>query len=141
VITANKTIKLALYQEVSALDYTNATTLNNFVIPALSSRKTTTNVELAEGETFVVSGLLDNRDREILNQIPGISSLPIIGALFKNRALRKESTELIVLVTPEITVPLGPGDPKPDIVFPNEFLKRLTLEDVQPNGPGTRNRN
>jgi pilus assembly protein CpaC len=140
IVTANKTIKLALYQEVSALDYTNATTLNNFVIPALSSRKTTTNVELGEGETFVVSGLLDNRDRELVNQIPAISSLPIIGALFKNRSTRKESTELIVLVTPEITMPLGPGDAKPELVFPDEFLKRLTLEDVQPRGPGTKNK-
>jgi pilus assembly protein CpaC len=137
-ITSNKTIKLALYQEVSALDYTNATTLNNFTIPALSSRKTTTNVELGEGETFVVSGLLDNRDREIENRIPGISSLPIIGAMFKNRATRKESTELIVLVTPEITMPLGPGDAKPELLFPNEFLKRLTMEDVQPKGPGSK---
>lgn len=137
-ITANNTIKMALFQEVSALDYTNATTLNNFVIPALSSRKTTTNVELAEGETFVVSGLLDNREREILNTIPGISNIPIIGNLFKNKSQRKESTELIVLVTPEITMPLGPNDPKPEIVFPNEFLKRLTLEDVQPKGPGTK---
>jgi pilus assembly protein CpaC len=137
-ITANKTIKLALYQEVSALDYTNATTLNNFVIPALSSRKTTTNVELGEGETFVVSGLLDNRDREIVNQIPAISSLPIIGALFKNRSTRKESTELIVLVTPEITMPLGPGDAKPELLYPNEFMKRLTMEDIQPKGPGSK---
>lgn len=137
-ITSNKTIKLALYQEVSALDYTNATTLNNFVIPALSSRKTTTNVELGEGETFVVSGLLDNRDREIETRIPGISSLPIIGAMFKNRATRKESTELIIIVTPEITMPLGPGDAKPMPIFPNEFMKRLTMEDIQPKGPGSK---
>jgi len=130
-VTANNTIKLALFQEVSALDYTNATTLNNFIIPALSSRKTTTNVELAEGETFVVSGLLDNREREIFNSIPGISSIPIIGNLFKNKSQRKESTELIVLVTPEITMPLGPNDPKPEIIFPDEFLKRLTLEEVE----------
>jgi pilus assembly protein CpaC len=138
VLTANKTIKLTLYQEVSALDYTNAVTLNNFVIPALSSRKTSTNVELGEGETFVVSGLLDNRDREILNQIPGISALPIIGSLFKNKSTRKESTELIVLVTPEITMPLAPGDPRPEIVFPDEFMKRLTLDEVQPQGPGSK---
>jgi pilus assembly protein CpaC len=140
VITGNKTIKMNLYQEVSALDYTNATTLNNFVIPALSSRKTTTSVELAEGETFVVAGLLDNRDREIMNQLPGVSSLPIIGNLFKNKSTRKESTELILMVTPEITMPLAPGDPRPEIVFPDEFLKRLTLEDVQPKGPGTKNK-
>ncbi|MEO5925603.1 MAG: pilus assembly protein N-terminal domain-containing protein [Bryobacteraceae bacterium] len=139
-LTVNNTIKLALFQEVSALDYANATTLNNFVIPALSSRKTTTNVELAEGETFVVAGLLDNRETDILNQIPGISSIPIIGNLFKNTSKEKRSTELIMLVTPEITVPLSSSDPKPEIIFPNEFLKRLTMEDIQPKGPGTKNK-
>ncbi len=139
-LTANNTIKLSLFQEVSALDYANATTLNNFVIPALSSRKTTTNVELGEGETFVVAGLLDNRETDILNQIPGISSIPIIGNLFKNTSKEKRSTELIMLVTPEITLPLRQSDPKPEIIFPNEFLKRLTLEDVQPKGPGTKNK-
>ncbi len=138
VITANNTIKLTLFQEVSALDYANATTLNNFVIPALSSRKTTTSVELSEGETFAVAGLLDNRETDILNKIPGISSIPIIGNLFKNTSKERRSTELIMMVTPEITLPLGPGDAKPEIVFPNEFLKRLTLEDVQPKGPGTK---
>jgi pilus assembly protein CpaC len=135
-VTANKTIKLALFQEVSALDYTNSTTLSNFIIPALSTRKTVTNVELAEGETFVVSGLIDNREREILSTIPGIGSIPIIGNLFKNKSQRKESTELIVLVTPEITTPLGPNDPKPEVVFPNEFLKRITLEEVQASRKG-----
>ena len=140
VLTGAKTIKMNLYQEVSALDYTNATTLNNFVIPALSSRKTSTSIELGDGETFVVSGLLDNRDRELMNQLPGVSALPIIGNLFKNKSTRKERTELIVLVTPEITMPLGAGDPRPEVVFPNEFLKKLTLEDVQPKGPGTKNK-
>jgi len=137
-ITANKTIKLALFQEVSALDYTNATTLNNFIIPGLSTRRTETNVELAEGETFVVSGLLDNREREIFNKIPGVSSIPIIGNLFKNKSESKDLKELVMLVTPEITMPLGPNDPKPEVFFPNEFLKRLTLEDVQPKGSGTK---
>ncbi len=137
-ITANKTIKLALFQEVSALDYTNATTLNNFIIPGLSTRRTETNVELAEGETFVVSGLLDNREREIFNKIPGVSSIPIIGNLFKNKSESKALKELVMLVTPEITMPLGPNDPKPEVVFPNEFLKRLTLEEMQPKGNGSK---
>jgi pilus assembly protein CpaC len=129
-ITGNNTIKLALQQEVSALDYTNATQLQGFTIPALSTRRTDTSVELGEGETFAVAGLLDNRQREISSNIPGVSALPIIGNLFKNRSERKESTELIMLVTPEITMPLRPNDAKPEIVFPNEFLKRLTPEEV-----------
>lgn len=130
-ITANKTIKLALFQEVSALDYANSTTLSGFVIPGLSTRRAETNLELSEGETFAIAGLLDNREREAFSSIPGISAIPILGNIFKNKSERKESTELVMLVTPEITMPLGPNDPKPEIVFPNEFLQRLTQEDVE----------
>lgn len=130
-ITHNRTIKLGLLQEVSALDYTNATTLQGFTIPALSTRRAETAIELAEGETFAVAGLLDNRERETLAKIPGISSIPILGNLFKNKNENKNSIELIMLVTPEITTPLRPGDPQPEIVFPNEFLKPLTPEDVE----------
>jgi pilus assembly protein CpaC len=130
-ITVNKTIKLNLFQEVSSLDYANATTLSGFVIPAISTRKAETAIELSEGETYAVAGLLDNREQDAFASIPGISSIPILGNLFKNKNERKNSIELIMLVTPEITMPLGPNDPKPEIVFPNEFLKRLTQEDVE----------
>jgi pilus assembly protein CpaC len=132
-VTANKTIKLNLFQEVSALDYTNATTLNGFIIPAISTRRAETSIELGEGETYAIAGLLDNRETEAFASIPGISSIPILGNLFKNKVENKQSTELIVLVTPEITMPLGPNDPKPELVFPNEFLQRLTQEDVEKN--------
>jgi pilus assembly protein CpaC len=130
-VTPNKTIRLTLVQEVSSLDYANSATISNFLIPGLQTRRAETNVELAEGETFAVAGLLDQRDREIFARIPGISSLPIIGNLFKNKQSLKQNTELIMLVTPEITVPLSPGDPQPELVFPNEFMKRLTPEDVR----------
>jgi pilus assembly protein CpaC len=108
VVTANRTIKLALAQEVSSLDYTNATILNGFTIPALSTRRAETNVELGEGETFAIAGLLDNRDLEIFSKIPGVSSIPIIGNLFKNKRTEQTQKELIMLVTPEITMPLDP---------------------------------
>jgi pilus assembly protein CpaC len=130
-ITMNKTIKLNLFQEVSALDYTNATTLAGFIIPAISTRRAETSIELGEGETYAIAGLLDNRETEAFASIPGISSIPILGNLFKNKVENKQNTELIVLVTPEITMPLGPNDPKPEIVFPNDFLKRITQEDVE----------
>ncbi|MEI9811234.1 MAG: pilus assembly protein N-terminal domain-containing protein [Acidobacteriota bacterium] len=129
-VTANKTIKLNLFQEVSALDYTNATTLSGFVIPAISTRRAETSVELGEGETFAVAGLLDRKEREVFTSIPGISSIPILGNLFKNKSERKDNTELIMLVTPEITMPLAASDPKPDIPFPNEFMSKMTAEEA-----------
>jgi pilus assembly protein CpaC len=131
-ITGNNTIKLALRQEVSTLDFANAVTLQGFLIPALSTRRAETNVELAEGQTFVVAGLMDNRETSAMSQIPIISSIPVIGQLFKSKIERKNSTELVMLVTPEVTEPLGPNDPKPQPYFPKDFLKRLEPKDVQP---------
>jgi pilus assembly protein CpaC len=131
-ITGNNTIKLALRQEVSTLDFANAVTLQGFLIPALSTRRAETNVELAEGQTFVVAGLMDNRETSAMSQIPIISSIPVIGQLFKSKIERKNSTELVMLVTPEVTEPLGPNDPKPSPYFPKDFLKRIEPKDVQP---------
>ena len=137
-MTGNNTIKLALRQEVSTLDFANAVTLQGFLIPALSTRRAETNVELAEGQTFVVAGLLDNRETSAMSKIPLISSIPILGNLFKSKIERKNSTELVMLVTPEITEPLGPNDPKPTPYFPKDFLKRLEPKDVQPVKSGAK---
>ena len=130
VMTGNKTIKLALRQEVSTIDFANAVTLQGFVIPALATRRAETNVELAEGQTFVVAGLMDNRETNALTKLPVISSIPILGSLFKSKIENKNSTELVMLVTPEVTEALGPNDPKPQPYFPNEFLKRIEPKDV-----------
>jgi pilus assembly protein CpaC len=135
-ITGNNTIKLALRQEVSTLDFANAVTLQGFLIPALSTRRAETNVELAEGQTFVVAGLMDNRETSAMSQIPIISSIPVLGQLFRSKIERKNSTELVMLVTPEVTEPLGPNDPKPSPYFPKDFLKRLEPKDVQPSKSG-----
>jgi pilus assembly protein CpaC len=135
-ITGNNTIKLALRQEVSTLDFANAVTLQGFLIPALSTRRAETNVELAEGQTFVVAGLMDNRETTAMSQIPIISSIPVIGQLFKSKIERKNSTELVMLVTPEVTEALGPNDPKPTPYFPKDFLKRIEPKDVQPAKSG-----
>ena len=137
-MTGNNTIKLALRQEVSTLDFANAVTLQGFLIPALSTRRAETNVELAEGQTFVVAGLLDNRETSAMSKIPVISSIPILGNLFKSKIERKNSTELVMLITPEITEPLGPNDPKPTPYFPKDFLKRLEPKDIQPAKSGAK---
>ena len=129
-ITGNKTIKLALRQEVSTIDFSNAVTLQGFLIPALATRRAETNVEMEEGQTFVVAGLMDNRETDAMTKIPIISSIPVLGSLFKSKIERKNNTELVMLVTPEVTEPLGPNDPKPSPYFPKEFLKRLDPKDV-----------
>jgi len=132
VMTGNKTIKLALRQEVSTIDFANAVTLQGFVIPALSTRRAETNVELGEGQTFVVAGLMDNRETDAFSKIPVISSIPVLGSLFKSKIENKNNTELVMLVTPEVTEPLGPNDPKPQPYFPRDFLKRIEPKDVPP---------
>lgn len=131
VITGNGTIKLHLSQEVSTLDTANGVTFNGFVIPAISTRRTESDVELGEGQSFAVSGLLDNRDTEAFSKLPFLSSIPVLGALFKSKTLKKNRTDLILLVTPEVTTPLGPNDPRPQIAFPKDFLVRLSQADIQ----------
>lgn len=130
-ITVNKTIKMHVRPEVSTIDLANAVTFNGFTIPALSTRKMETDIELGEGQSFVIGGLLDDRVNDTMNKVPGLSSIPILGALFKSRSENKTKTELIVMVTPEITLPLQMNDPKPGPSFPREFLPNNT-----PNTPG-----
>ncbi|MEQ1885153.1 MAG: pilus assembly protein N-terminal domain-containing protein [Bryobacteraceae bacterium] len=136
VISDHGTIKLHLAQEVSTIDLANAVTLNGFSIPALSTRRAETEVELGEGQSFVVAGLLDNRETEALSSLPVLSSMPILGHLFKSRSINKQSTDLILVVTPEVTMPLNANDPKPEIYFPKDFLVRLEPGDV---AQGTKN--
>jgi pilus assembly protein CpaC len=130
VITENKTIKMYLKQEVSTLDNANGVSINGFTIPALSTRRAETNVELSEGQSFVVAGLVNNQEQDSLSKIPILSNLPIFGALFKYKAERKQRQELIVIVTPEVTEPLGPNDSKPSLFMPRDFLVRLDPKDI-----------
>lgn len=132
VITANKTIKMHLKQEVSTLDFANGVTISGFTIPALSTRRAETDVELSEGQSFVIAGLVDNRESDSFSKIPLLSSLPIFGALFKSKDEKKQRTDLVVLVTPEITEPLGATDPKPGLYMPKDFLVRLDPNSVPP---------
>jgi pilus assembly protein CpaC len=131
-ITAHGTIKLALKQEVSTIDTANGVTVNGFSIPALATRRAETDVELGDGQSFVIAGLLDNRETDAFSKIPIISSIPILGNLFKTKDENKQRTELVVIVTPEITQPLAPGDHQPEITFPRQFLVRLQPSDIQP---------
>jgi pilus assembly protein CpaC len=135
-ITGNNNIRLHVKPEVSSLDYTNALSFNGFTIPALASRKMETNIELGEGQSFVIAGLIDKQVTETLSKIPVLSSLPILGNLFKSREFDRNDTELIVMVTPEITMPLQPGEAKPTVPAPRPFLVPVTPGSSNPF-PGT----
>jgi len=129
-ITENKTIQMHLKQEVSTLDFADGVTLSGFTIPALSTRRAETDVELSEGQSFVIAGLVSNTETESFNKVPLLSSIPIFGALFKSKDEKKQRTDLLVLVTPEVTQPLGPNDSKPNLYMPRDFLVHLDPKDL-----------
>jgi pilus assembly protein CpaC len=95
-------VNLKVRPEVSALDFSNAITLEGFRVPALSTRRTETEVELRDGQTFAIAGLLNNTVTDTMRKIPGIGDVPILGWLFKSKALQKNQTELVVMITPTI---------------------------------------
>ena len=123
VITGNGTIRMYVKPEVSTIDLSNAVSLSGFTIPALATRRMETNVELREGQSFVIAGLMDDRVTEQMSKLPGLSSIPILGQLFKSRLDRKTKTELIVMVTPEIVKPWNPDDKPVLPEFPKEWLQ------------------
>jgi pilus assembly protein CpaC len=106
-VNEDGTIRLDVAPEVSALDYTNSVTISGYTIPALSSRKADTEIELRSDQSFAISGLLDQRTTDLLSKTPGIASIPILGALFKSKNITHSTTELVVIVTPTLVDPLN----------------------------------
>jgi pilus assembly protein CpaC len=138
-VTATNTIKMHLTQEVSSLDTAHGVSINGFSIPALSTRRAETDVELAENQSFVVAGMLDNRETDSFSKLPVIGSIPILGALFKSKDENKQRTELVMIVTPEFTHPLLATDKQPEITFPRNFLVRLRPDEIQAPPKGKKN--
>jgi pilus assembly protein CpaC len=106
-VTAQGAIDLKVAPEVSALDFTNAVTLEGFTIPALSQRRAETEIVLRDGESFAIAGLIDNRVIETIDKVPGLANLPILGRLFQSRSTQKSNDELLVVVTPHFVRPLS----------------------------------
>jgi pilus assembly protein CpaC len=102
-------VHLKVRPEVSSLDFSNAVVLNGFRIPALTTRRTESELELNNGQTFAVAGLLNNTMSKTMQKIPGIGDIPILGYLFKSQAAQKDRTELVVMITPEILPNNSPG--------------------------------
>jgi len=132
-ITPRGTIRLQVAPEVSALDFTNAVELSGFDVPAITTRKVTTEVELGDGQTFAIGGLLDNRENETFQKIPFLGDIPILGKFFQSKLTNRTNTELIVIVTPEIVAPIPAGAPTPELKYPTPFLKANS--DIPMNTP------
>ncbi len=123
-------IRLRVKPEVSALDYTNAVKISGYTIPAISTRKADTEVELKSGQSFAISGLLDNRITDSMSKIPGIGDIPILGQLFRSKNLNHAVTELIVIVTPTVVDPLNSPEPQPPATpsWPVPFLSSPSFD-------------
>ncbi len=119
---AGDVIRLRVRPEVSTLDFGNGITLAGFRIPALSTRRAETEVELRDGQSFVIAGLLDNVTQDNTAAIPLLSRLPIIGYLFRSKSERAERTELMVLITPRLVRALDPDEVPPLPTQPRDFL-------------------
>jgi pilus assembly protein CpaC len=137
IVNVDGSIQLSVSPEVSALDYTNAVTISGYTIPALSTRRADTQVVLKSGQSFAISGLLDKRTTDSLGSTPGIASIPILGKLFKSKSINHSTSELIVIVTPEIVDPLHSPDhflePLPAVPFLDPKVFDARLPKVQPN--------
>ncbi len=119
-LTPDGMIHLKVKPEVSSLDFTNALTIQGFLIPALTTNRAESDVVLRDGQSFAMAGLLDNRVTEEFNKIPWIGDVPVLGNLFKSRSLTKSKNELLIVVTPRIVHPSDSALPTP--AMPKAFL-------------------
>jgi pilus assembly protein CpaC len=115
-------IRLKVRPEVSSLDFANGLNVGGFLVPALSTRRAETEVELRDGQSFAIAGLMDNRLSETGTKVPGLANIPILGYFFRSRGQNKSNTELLVTVTPRLVQATSPEQLPPPPEFPKPFL-------------------
>lgn len=120
VIDRNR-ISLKVAPEVSELDYTNAVVIQNIQVPALTIRRTDTSVSLADGESFVISGLISSNNTTSISKFPGLGDIPILGAFFRDSSVNRQDKELLMIVTPHLVQPLAANAQLPSL--PGENLR------------------
>jgi pilus assembly protein CpaC len=139
------TIRLSVAPEVSALDYSTSVTIAGYTIPAISTRRAETQVELRDGQCLAISGLLDRRTTDIYSKMPGVGDIPILGQLFRSKSTTHSTAELVVLVTPTLIDPLKDSTPPvtPTLTVPMLDPKQFDKSIVKPvpatpqlTGPG-----
>jgi pilus assembly protein CpaC len=123
-IMNSKHISLNVSPEVSELDFTNAVRTQGFTIPSITTRRATTTIELADGQSFAIGGLMRDNVRESIKKVPFLGEIPILGALFRSSSFQKDETELLIIVTPHLVKPLDMTAqtlPTDYYVEPNDF--------------------
>jgi pilus assembly protein CpaC len=108
-VLARGVINLHIQPKVSELDFTNAVQINGTVIPALNTRNASTTVELRDGQSFAIAGLLSSQNAGQIAQLPWIGSVPVLGALFRSSSYQQKETDLVIIVTPRLVAPAVPG--------------------------------
>jgi pilus assembly protein CpaC len=120
-VLSSGTINLKIEPEVSQLEPTNIIQVNGTTIHSLIVRRANTTVELRDGQSFAIGGLLQNNLEAQQKQLPWLGSVPVLGALFRSALYQKKETDLVIIVTPHIVQPMRPGD-----------VVRVPTEDAQP---------
>jgi pilus assembly protein CpaC len=126
-------IHLKVKPEVSSLDFSNGLVIQGFNIPALATNRVESEMDLRDGQSFAIAGLLDNRVTELLEKIPGIGDIPILGKLFQSRSVTKSKNELLIVVTPRLVQAQdsAPGGP----IMPKGFLEPTVAPQAQNPSP------
>jgi pilus assembly protein CpaC len=124
-VLGNSLINLKIEPEVSSIDTTHSVSIANGIsIPALIVRRASTTVELRDGQSFMIGGLLQNDNKNLVEQMPWLGSVPVLGALFSSKSYQKNETDLVIIVTPHLVRPARPGDeiktPTDDTLPPND---------------------
>jgi pilus assembly protein CpaC len=111
-VLSNGRISLRVRPEVSELSTQGSITLNGFQVPALTTRRTETTVELGSGQSFMIAGLMSSNSQKVIDKAPGLGDVPILGNLFRSREFRRGETELVIVVTPYLVKPVDAKDIK-----------------------------
>lgn len=138
-IESDNTVRLKVFPEVSSLDFTNAVTISGFVLPAIATRHAETVVELRDGQSFGIAGLLDQRTTAQFSKVPGIGDIPILGQLFRSKSVNQLNSELVVIVTPTIVDPAATPGPVPEVPkMPITPLDQKQFDKKTPSGNGSK---
>jgi pilus assembly protein CpaC len=132
-IDSEKVVRLHVAPEVSTLDFSNAVTVSGSVVPAISTRRAETEIELKDGQSFGIAGLIDNRVTSQYNKIPGLGDIPVLGQLFRSHNVNRSNTELMVLVTPHVVDPVHADQSQPALPAPAvPFMDRPKFDESVP---------
>jgi pilus assembly protein CpaC len=124
-VLANGIINLRLNPSVSELDYKNGVSIGGTFVPGITQREARTTIELRDGQSFSIAGLLQSDSSRDINQVPWLGSVPVLGALFSSKSYQQNETDLVVIVTPHLVAPAAPGQ-----VLATPFDKTLPPNDV-----------